>query len=203
MAEPQPDVIDTLVGIAPGSALDRVRARRPVARAQSQESWRVLFAPDDPGDVPLVERLALGACVTGLHGEARAAEDYAARLRDHAPPALAEAVAGAIAQTRTRGPYGRFPPGPPSAEDAAGPGFRVEPATARALGPRLTAAFAHAHFLVLHPRDAAPEAFRPLLDAGWSTTGIVTLSQIVAFLSYQVRVVAGLRALAAAAPPRA
>ena len=37
-----------------------------------------------------------------------------------------------------------------------------------------------------------------LLDAGWSTTGIVTLSQIVAFLSFQIRVVAGLRALAAA-----
>jgi uncharacterized protein YciW len=38
-----------------------------------------------------------------------------------------------------------------------------------------------------------------LLDAGWSTTGIVTLSQIAAFLSFQIRVVAGLRVLAGAA----
>ncbi len=36
-----------------------------------------------------------------------------------------------------------------------------------------------------------------LLDAGWSATDIVTLSQLVAFLSFQIRVVAGLRALAA------
>jgi uncharacterized protein YciW len=36
------------------------------------------------------------------------------------------------------------------------------------------------------------------LDAGWSTTGIVTLSQIVAFLSFQIRVIKGLKALGAA-----
>jgi uncharacterized protein YciW len=55
------------------------------------------------------------------------------------------------------------------------------------------------HLLVFHPRDAAPEALQALLDAGWSTTDIVTLSQIAAFLSFQIRVVAGLRALAGAA----
>jgi uncharacterized protein YciW len=38
-----------------------------------------------------------------------------------------------------------------------------------------------------------------LLDAGCSTTDIVTMSQIAAFLSFQIRVVAGLRALAGAA----
>jgi len=37
-----------------------------------------------------------------------------------------------------------------------------------------------------------------LLDAGWSTTGIVTLSQIVAFLAFQIRVATGLRVLAGA-----
>ena len=36
-----------------------------------------------------------------------------------------------------------------------------------------------------------------LLDAGWSTTAIVTLSQLVAFLSFQVRAVTGLRTLGA------
>ena len=96
----------------------------------------------------------------------------------------------------TTGPYGRFPAGPLSVEDAIGPGFAIDAALAEALGPRLATALAHAHMLVFHPRDAAPEAFRPLLDAGWSTTGLVTLSQIVAFLAYQLRVVAGLRVLA-------
>ena len=56
--------------------------------------------------------------------------------------------------------------------------------------------------LVFHPRDAAPASLQALLDAGWSTTGIVTLSQIVAFLSFQIRVVAGLRVLAGAPDTR-
>jgi uncharacterized protein YciW len=36
-----------------------------------------------------------------------------------------------------------------------------------------------------------------LLDAGWTTSGIVTLSQLVAFLAFQIRVVTGLKALTA------
>ena len=50
--------------------------------------------------------------------------------------------------------------------------------------------------LEFHPRDAAAPALQVLLDAGWSTTDIVTISQLVSFLSYQIRVVAGLSTLA-------
>ena len=67
------------------------------------------------------------------------------------------------------------------------------------LGPRLSAAFGHVHMLVMHPRDAAPPSLQELLDAGWSTTDIVTLSQLVSFLSFQIRVVAGLKAMSARA----
>ena len=66
----------------------------------------------------------------------------------------------------------------------------------RTLGPRLAAAFEHVHMLVFHPRDATPGALQAVLDGGWSTTEIVTLSQIAAFLSFQIRVVNGLRILA-------
>src|SRR5206468_2950 len=66
----------------------------------------------------------------------------------------------------------------------------------RRVDPSLAAAFEHVHMLVFHPRDAAPAALQALLYAGWSTTDIVTLSQIVAFLSFQIRVVTGLRTLA-------
>jgi CMD domain protein len=83
-----------------------------------------------------------------------------------------------------------------SRENTAGPIYRVSKAARRALGPRLIAAFEHVHLLVLHPRDADSAALQALLDAGWSTTGIVTLSQITAFLSFQIRVVVGLRTLA-------
>ena len=64
--------------------------------------------------------------------------------------------------------------------------------------PRLAAALEHAHLLVFRPRDADPAALQALIGAGWSTDSIVTLSQLVAFLSFQIRAVAGLRALAAA-----
>jgi len=44
---------------------------------------------------------------------------------------------------------------------------------------------------------SARERLQPLVAAGWSADGIVTLSQLVSFLAFQVRVVAGLTVLAA------
>jgi CMD domain protein len=192
------DVIDTLVGIEPGSTLDAIRRRRPEARAQAQASYRALFAPEDFGGTSATERFAVAAFVTGLHQEAKVAAFYAARLATGgASPELRAAIDAAIAAARGRGPYGSYPAGPLSREDTLGPTYRVASELRGVLGPRLTAAFDHMHLLVFHPRDAAPAALRTLLDAGWSTTDIVTLSQIAAFLSFQIRVVAGLRVLAA------
>lgn len=195
---PEADVIDTLVGIAPGSLLDSVRAGRAEARSQAQASYLALFAPADPGGISAAERFAAGAFVTGLHGSSPTADFYAAKLaQSGAPKALQEAVAAAIAEAAGQGPYGSFPAGPLSREDQPGPVYKVGAATRAALGPRLSAAFEHLHMLVFHPRDSAPEYLQALLDAGWSTTDIVTLSQITSFLSFQIRVVAGLRVLAA------
>jgi len=191
------DVIDALVGIAPGSPLDAIRARRPEARTHAQATYRALFAPDVHGDVTAQERFAVGSFVTGLHGGAAMAAFYTAGLAGSgASAALREAVDAAIAEARAHGPYGSYPAGPLSREDTAGPVYRVSGETRRVLGPRLAAAFEHMHLLAFHPRDATPVALQALLDAGWSTTDIVTLSQIIAFLSFQIRVVAGLRTLA-------
>jgi CMD domain protein len=191
------DVIDTLVGIAPGSPLDAIRARRPEARTHAQATYRALFAPDVPGHVTARERFAAAAFVVRMHGDAATAAFYAERLAAAgAPAALREAVDAAVAEARGQGPYGSYPAGPLSREDTTGPVYRVGASTRGALGPRLAAAFEHVHMLVFHPRDAAPAALQALLDAGWSTTDIVTLSQIVAFLSFQIRVVTGLRTLA-------
>jgi CMD domain protein len=191
------DVIDALVGITPGSPLSAIRARRPEARAHAQATYRALFAPEAPGNVTAQERFAVGAFVAGLHGATAIAVYYAAHLAESgASAALKEAVDAAIAQATTNGPYGRYPAGPLSGEDTAGLSYRVGAAIRRTLGPRLAAAFEHVHMLVFHPRDARPAALQALLDGGWSTTDIVTLSQIAAFLSFQIRVVTGLRVLA-------
>ena len=66
----------------------------------------------------------------------------------------------------------------------------------KALGARLASAFEHTHMLVFHPRDASAPSLQSLLDAGWSTTDVVTVSQLVSFLAYQIRVVSGLSTLA-------
>jgi CMD domain protein len=191
------DIIDTLVGIKPGSALEAIRHRRTQGRDQAQASYRALFAPETPGEVTVTERFAVATFVAGLHGDAEIAGFYAAGLAASGASAeLCRAVDTAIAAAKGQGPYGSYPAGPLSGENASGPTHRVAPATRKELGPRLAAAFDHMHLLVYHPRDAAPPALQGLLDAGWSTTDLVTLSQIAAFLSFQIRVVAGLRVLA-------
>lgn len=60
----------------------------------------------------------------------------------------------------------------------------------------LDAGLAHAELLVLRPRDAAPSHLRALEAAGWDADGIVSLSQLVSFLTFQLRVAHGLRVLA-------
>ena len=49
--------------------------------------------------------------------------------------------------------------------------------------------------LIETPVEGDEAALRRLPEAGLSTPEVVTLSQLVAFLSYQVRLVAGLKAL--------
>jgi CMD domain protein len=193
-----PDIIDTLVGIEPGSALDAIRAKRLQARENAQKSYLSLFEPIDAGDFSLLERAAVAAFVTGLHGESPVATFYCEKLGAAADGTrLAEAIEVEIARGKTSGPYGSFPAGPLSVENTAGLVFRVSAERRSALGARLVAALEHAHLLVFRPRDAASTDMKTLLAAGWSNTGIVTFSQLVAFLSFQVRVVSGLRTLAA------
>lgn len=194
-----PDVIDRLVGIAPGSHLDRIRAQREQARTNAQQSYLSLFAPTPPvyGNFETADRIAVAAFVAGLHGQADVARFYADALAGQgARTGVAEAIAIETQRGAAQGPYGRYPAGPLSAEDAPGLSYAVGAAQRPVLGERLSAGLAHAHLLVFHPRDASPGSLQALLDAGWSSTEIVTLSQLVAFLAFQIRVVTGLQALA-------
>ena len=191
------DVIDTLAGIASGSQLDTIRTLRPEARKHAQMSYLGLFAPTRPGSVTAEERFAVASFVAGLHGRPETNDFYSKGLAAaRATAGLQSAVAAAVTAAKTSGPYGSYPKGPLSVENTAGLVYRVAPDVRKALGARLAAAFEHVHMLVFHPRDAAPPSLQALLDAGWSTTDVVTLSQLVAFLSFQIRVVAGLRTLA-------
>ncbi len=193
------DDVIRLAGIAADSPLGQIRDERRQARDNAQASYRALFEPDDPGSVTPMERFAVALFVVGLHRQPAIEAFYRENLTALAlARGFVEALDAEISRGQAHGPYGSFPKGPLSAEDQTGPIHHVDAANRPALGARLPAALEHAHLLVFRPRDASPAALRSLLDAGWSTADIVTLSQLVAFLSFQIRTVAGLRVLAGA-----
>lgn len=188
------DIIDHLAGISAGSRLDGLRRRRPVTRDNAEASFRALFEPADAGGVSRIEREAIALYVAALHQEAEPARFFASRLAALPGGAeLGQAIADLAARSVTSGPYGAYPPGPLSGEDVAGPQLAADDALTAAVGPRLAAGLAHVHLLVFHPRDASKGALERLTAAGWSVTDIVTLSQLVSFLAFQIRVAAGFR----------
>jgi CMD domain protein len=65
-----------------------------------------------------------------------------------------------------------------------------------AIRPRLATILRHVELLTFRPADASPADLAALAAQGLSEAEIVTLSQIVAFVAYQVRVAAGLALIA-------
>ena len=196
MTDTTVDIVDELAGITPGTPLDELRRRRPVTRAQLQASHDALFEPLDDAEFALAERLLVAAFATRATAPDATADYYADRAAevdpDRASLVLAEAAEHAIT-----GPFGSYHEAGLVAESTDGERYSADARATTALGAHLAAALEHAHLLVFRPREASAASLQVLLDAGWSTTGIVTLSQLVAFLSFQIRVVAGLKVLAA------
>ena len=159
------DIIDHLAGIAPSSPLAALRSLRQQARDQAQASHDALFNATEHADMSRAERFAVATFVAHLHNDAPIAAYYANSITILAPILATEAAAA-----QTQGPYGAYPAGPLSAENTPGLLWHT---TNPAIAPRLAAALAHTHMLVFHPRDAAPAALQALIDAGWTTTGIV------------------------------
>jgi len=190
------DLIDELAGLEPGSHVGSLRDRRPKARTNSQASYDALFTSPDATGVSRMERLAVATFVTALHGVTSVHDHYRALLVTASGAEIAGVIDATAVAAAAEGPYGSFPATADlRAYDAPGLVFSVDPVTAEALGQRLTAALEHAHLLVFRPRESSPEALSALLRTGWTTAQIVTLSQLVAFLSFQVRVVHGLDVL--------
>ncbi|HMO57407.1 MAG TPA: CMD domain protein [Roseiflexaceae bacterium] len=64
-----------------------------------------------------------------------------------------------------------------------------------AVSPQLAAILPHVELMTLRPHAAGREALEALEAAGLSARNIVSIAQLVAFVSYQVRLAAGLRLL--------
>ncbi|MEZ3159006.1 CMD domain protein [Microbacterium sp. BWT-B31] len=189
-----PDTVDTIARVAPDGLVAAVRARRPVTRAQLQASHDALFAPVDDAEFPVAERALVAAFATRLTADDATAAHYA-DLAAGADAQRAAVVAALGAGSATTGPFGTYREEGLVEESTEGRRLAIDSAARDALGERLAAALEHTHLLVYRPREAAGDALDRLLESGWSIDGIVTLSQLVSFLAFQQRVVAGLRVL--------
>ncbi|MGJ7573048.1 CMD domain-containing protein [Variovorax sp. RB2P76] len=161
------DLVDACVPLAAGSAAHAVRHQRDKVVAATQGSYDALFDPQLSGP-PLAERLLAAHAIARSADSAALQAHYRARLDALAPLS--------------------------AAQQAAADGAPVE-----ALGadPRLQAVLAFTRTLTDRPVEGDREALLKLPAAGLSTPEVVALAQLIAFVAYQVRVVAGLQALAA------
>lgn len=187
------DIVDQLTGVTP--ELDALRRRRPVTSEQLQASFDALFHPVSAQHVSLAERALIAAFATALAGaDDPTAVFYAGRARE-IDAERAAIVAREAEAAATTGPFGAYTERGLEAESTDGTRYLPDEAASAALGERLATALAHTHLLVFRPREASGADLGRLHDAGWSTDGIVTLSQLVSFLAFQQRVVTGLRVL--------
>jgi len=144
------DLMNTLLGIAEGSALAELRTQRPEVLRHTQGSHDVLLCPEDPGGLSLAERALVAQRVAALSGHAALATYY---------QGLVEAR-GVVAPARRE------------------------------------ALLAHASLLATSPGRATPDNLTALRAVGLSERDMVALSQLIAFVSYQVRAAVGLALLA-------
>ena len=151
------DLVETLLGIAPGSPLADLRGQRAANRQHSEGAWRELVLPVEPGGVSLAERAALALRVALRGGR----DGLAAHIRTL--PVPAEALA--------------------AAEDPA-----------RA-GGRLGLLLRYADLVAETPERCGQAEIDALSAAGLSPQDIVAVTQLIAFIPFQIRLLAGLRAL--------
>lgn len=118
--------------------------------------------------VSVVERLLVALHACRLSGAATLADHYRARLQAEGADAALVAAADAT-------------DGGAAASDA-----------------RVATLLAFTAKLIVRPIEGDRSAVQSLADAGLAPAAIVAVGQLIAFLSYQIRVVAGLQALAAA-----
>lgn len=163
------DVIDLMAGLAPGSTLYTLRHQRDKVAAATQGSYDAMFDASVDG-LSVTERLLVAHYACSLSQAVEISDHYRSRLVAlEVDPAL---LAMSESVSASHG-------------------------TAAAFDPRLRAMLTFTHTLITDPIAGDKPALMMLAEAGLTTPAIVALAQLIAFLSYQLRVVAGLKAMQA------
>ncbi|MEO8247758.1 MAG: CMD domain protein [Burkholderiales bacterium] len=162
------DMIDSAAGLTEGGATQRLRQQRSKVVAATLGSWEALFSPTVDGLTP-AERLlvALYGCYL------TPAPELALRYRERN---WVEGIDAALVNLVERGE-------------------RDDAQIAAIANPRLAALLRFTRVLVDSPRDGDRAEVAALTQVGLSTPAVVALAQLIGFVSYQTRLVAGLKAL--------
>jgi uncharacterized peroxidase-related enzyme len=159
------DVVSQILGITPESPVAALRADRPEQVADLQAYYDSLFAPD-----------ATSAATFPVRDRALVATRVASHTGSDAVVAWYEAVAREHGATDEQIAAVQDVTTPNTDESALG------------------AAIRRADIVTTHLVDTTRDDVDTLKAEGFSAQGILALSQVIAFVSYQVRFVAGLRA---------
>lgn len=189
------DLVDRMAGLERGGAVQALRQRRTKVAVATQGSYDALFDPALPG-LPLADRLLVALYGSLLSAAPALAAHYRERL---AGVQVDAAIVGAVERLA-------FHEAVPAAGDGSADADLASDAAAGPAGGvaiedfnRLRPLLAFTRMLVENPIAADKAALQSLTAAGLATAAVVALAQLIAFLSYQVRLVAGLRAMQGAA----
>lgn len=158
------DLIDSLLGLTPGSETYEARRFRDTALTGTQASYDAIFGQNI--SLPLSTRLLVAVYVSGLSNAEELTDHYveeaekalvplnwvSAVLKDDLSDIHDSVIQAILLFTRT---------------------------------------------LTLNPLDGDQQALLDLQSAGVSTQDCIALAQLIAFLSYQIRLVTGLKAMQA------
>lgn len=160
------DVIDQILGVEEDSAITRLRGQKPELAAQDQDYYRSLFEPEAASEAAFpLADRYLIAVRVASHTRSAAVVAWYAARA---------ADAGVPAETIARVEVVASP-----WTDATG----------------FAAAVRRADLVTTNPAATGASDIQALKDAGLTPAGIVALSQVIAFVSYQLRLIAALRAL--------
>jgi CMD domain protein len=168
-----PDLVAQLAGLAPDDSVSALRAARADATRFTQGSHDALFS-EDVANLTLTERLFAAWYVAWLTPAPEAAQMYRVRLL------------ATVEDTQTTAEW---------LDILSARGLDGFKAVETQAGPRLSAILTHTHALITQPAATGKTALSALQTTGLTTRAIVALAQLIAFVSYQVRVVAALQAL--------
>lgn len=165
--EPNADLLNSLLGIQPGTHLHAVRDARDKVASATQGSHDLFFDQTLENNLSLSERLWVAYYAARLTPHATLAAHYLEQLQ----------VLGADKTVRAA----------------------IDSAAIETLDDaRLRGILSFTRTLIESPVHGDQAALQALQQQGLSTAEIVVLAQLIAFLSYQVRLAAGLGALLSA-----